>query len=63
MADAWESIPSSTISNCWKHAGFVGSHHSLPENLDFLSTSTVHTRSALRALNHELPEVELDQRV
>ena len=63
MADAWESIPSSTISNCWKRAGLLGSRHSLTGNSDFLSTSTAHTRSALRALNPGLPEAELDQRI
>lgn len=62
MADTWESIPTSAISNCWKRASLVGSDYSLVEDSDFLRTSITPTCSALRILNPGLPEAELERR-
>jgi len=48
MADAWESIPSSTISNCWKKSGLLP----LPPNLhSVLAIPTQDTNTSSRPYN------------
>jgi len=69
IADAWESIPATTIHNCWIRSGLLDSN--LPrdlseaasveaEGLAFLRVSESYTRNALRFLNPDIPASELE---
>jgi len=69
MADVWESIPATTIYNCWIRSGLLDSN--LPrdlseaasvkaEGLAFLGASESHTRNALRILNPDILASELE---
>lgn len=75
IADAWESIPSSTISNCWKKSGLLPQSPNLPQASEitsqgrntssttdnFLTTTTAATQTTLRNLYPDSNTAEFHQ--
>ena len=75
MADTWESIPSSTISNCWKISGLLPQSPNLHPALEipsqgrntssttdnFLTTTTAATETTLRNLYPDSNTAEFHQ--
>lgn len=54
IADAWESIPASTIINCWRKSGIISDM--VPEVDTFLTESHSMCRIALRQIYSDLDE-------
>jgi len=75
IADAWEAIPSSTISNCWKKSGILPhasniselstvplSNTGTPSRMDsFLPTTMAAMHTTLRNLYSDLSTTEFDK--
>lgn len=53
-ADAWESIPASTIINCWKKSGIISD--TVPEVDPFLTESHKMSRIALQQVDRDLDD-------